>query len=139
MSCHFILDIFFKLTHSSAGTAGNAQQEAQALIADLPADLSTVSADQLDTLEANRKIAESAETDGFNPAIAAASGDTTALDNGKIKNKVLKLTLEVAGLQIQQAQGDDVADKITQEQTKLNKNISLDQAAAGQASQTVDV
>lgn len=100
--------------------------------------MSQVSAADLQTIQTERTSAEDAETDAFNPAIDAASGaDATALQNGKIKNKVLKLTLEVTGLQIEQAQGKDVADQITTEQTKLNTNIALDQKAAGQASQTV--
>ena len=75
----------------------------------------------------------------FNPAIDAATDDATktALQNGKIKNKVLKLQLEVTGLQIQQAQGANNQDKIDQETTKLNNNISLDTTAAGQTSQAV--
>ena len=48
-----------------------------------------------------RKAAEAAETDEFNPAIDAATGaDADALQVGKIKNKVLKLTGEVQVLNI---------------------------------------
>ncbi len=82
-------------------------------------------------------VAEDAETGtgGFNDEIAAAAnGDTTALQNGKIKNKVLKLQLEVLGLQIEAAQGNADQDKIDEETTKLNTNIALDKAAAGQTS-----
>lgn len=96
------------------------------------------------------------QTQLFNPQIAAASGATaTALQNGKIKNKVLKLTLEIQGmlfslsrfgiqteslalsvaLQISQAQGSDETSDIAAETTKLNNNIALDTKAAGQASQ----
>jgi hypothetical protein len=88
--------------------------------------------------------AEDAETGtgGFNDAIAAAGSSSTAgtaLQNGKIKNKVLKLKLEVLGLQIDQAQsGTDNSAKITAEQTKLNNNIALDTKAAGQTSQSVN-
>ncbi|KKY19991.1 putative small secreted protein [Phaeomoniella chlamydospora] len=122
----------------SNGTAGDAKAEALAKIAALPDDLSTVSSADLDTIETERESAENAETEAFNPAIDAASGDeATALQNGKIKNKVLKLTLEVAGLEIEQAQGEDNQDKIDEEQTKLDTNIELDEAAAGQASQAV--
>ena len=84
-----------------------------------------------------RVTAEDAETGtgGFDDEIAAAgSGDTTALQNGKIKNKVLKLQLEVLALQIQAAQGNADQSKIDEETTKLNTNIALDQKAAGQAS-----
>lgn len=86
-----------------------------------------------------RQVAESAETDAFNPAIAAASGDAaTALQNGKIKNKVLKLQLEVMDLQISQAQsGKDNSAKIAAEQKKLNTNIATDKKNAGQTSQSV--
>jgi hypothetical protein len=49
------------------------------------------------------------------------------------------LELEVLGLQIEQAQtGKDNSAQITAEQTKLNSNIKLDTAAAGQTSQSVD-
>ena len=55
------------------------------------ADFATTSAADLATVKRERESAESAETDAFNPVIAAASGDAKmALQNGKIKNKVLK-------------------------------------------------
>lgn len=48
-----------------------------------------------------RKAAENAETELFNPAIDAASGaEADALQVGKIKNKVLKLTGEVQVIKI---------------------------------------
>ena len=78
----------------SAGTAGNAQAEA---LAKFPVDMSNlagVSAADLQTIQTERESAESAETDAFDPAIDAATGDAaTALQNGKIKNKVLKCML----------------------------------------------
>ena len=131
----------------SDGTAGNAEAEANAVFV-TPfdgVDLSTVDSATLKAVQTMREAAESAETDQFNPAISAASGDAkTALSNGKIKNKVLKLTGEVQALQIQLAQakasGDDtssIESKITEEQTKLTKNIATDKAAAGEASQGV--
>lgn len=69
----------------------------------------------------------------------AASGSAAdALQNGKIKNKVLKLFLETIALEIQQAQGGkDNQAKIDKEQKKLNNNIAADKKAAGQASQSV--
>lgn len=58
---------------------------------------------------------------------------------GKIKNKVLKLQLEVLSLQIAQAKtGKDNSDKIAAEQKKLDTNIALDKKAAGKTSQSVD-
>ena len=75
----------------SAGTAGNAQAEATAKFPFTPDEFATVSADDLNTIQTERESAENAETQAFNPAIAAATGDAaTALQNGKIKNKVLK-------------------------------------------------
>ncbi|KAI9056772.1 hypothetical protein FKP32DRAFT_1681940 [Trametes sanguinea] len=131
----------------SDGTAGNAQAEANAVFVDPfdGVDLSTVDAQTLDAVQTMREAAESAETDQFNPAIDAASGaEADALQNGKIKNKVLKLTGEVQALNIQIAQakaaGKDTSDlesKVSEEQTKLTKNISLDKAAAGQPSKGV--
>ena len=48
-----------------------------------------------------REAAESAETDDFDPQIDAATGATAdALSVGKTKNKVLKLTAEVQGINI---------------------------------------
>jgi hypothetical protein len=47
---------------------------------------------------------------------------------------VLKLTATVLKLEAQQAQGEDVADKLDEENKKLQNNISQDQEAAGQAS-----
>ncbi|RPD54833.1 hypothetical protein L226DRAFT_575211 [Lentinus tigrinus ALCF2SS1-7] len=131
----------------SDGTAGDAQAKANAVFVDPFAgvDLATVDSDTLDAVQTMREAAESAETEQFNPAIDAASGaEADALQNGKIQNKVLKLTGEVQALNIQIAQakasGDDTSDledKVAEEQTKLTKNIQLDVAAAGQASKGV--
>ncbi|OCB86514.1 hypothetical protein A7U60_g6409 [Sanghuangporus baumii] len=131
----------------SDGVAGDAEAEANAVFVDPFAnvDLSTVSDDTRDAIEAMREAAESAETDLFNPAIDAASGDEAdALQVGKIKNKVLKLTGEVQVINIKiaqaQAAGEDTSDlesKLQDEQTKLNTNIATDEASAGQASKGV--
>ncbi|KAJ9618608.1 hypothetical protein H2204_012961 [Knufia peltigerae] len=122
----------------SDGVAGNALAEVNAKFPKInQSDLVNVSSDDLKIIKAARVTAEDAETGtgGFNDEIAAAgSGDTTALQNGKIKNKVLKLQLEVLALQIEAAQGDADQAKINEETTKLNKNVSLDKAAAGQKS-----
>jgi len=131
----------------SDGTAGKAEDEANAVFL-TPfdgVDLATVSAADLKAVQNMREAAEAAETDQFNPAIAAATGTAkVALQNGKIKNKVLKLTGEVLALQIKMAQqaaaGSDTTStqaKITAEQTKLTSNIGLDVKAAGQASKGV--
>jgi len=131
----------------SDGTAGNAQAQANAVFVDPFAnvDLSTVDDQTAADIETMRQAAESAETDQFDPAISAASGSAaTALQNGKIKNKVLKLTAEVQGLNIKlakaQAAGSstsDISSKITAETKKLNTNIATDQKNSGQASQGV--
>lgn len=141
----------------SSGTAGNALAEAQAafpvsldiytdacvaLDSNLnqvdTSDLANVSAADLAILKAARETAEAAETDGFNDAVSAASGDDAdELQNGKIKNKVLKLFLETTALQVEQAQGEDNQDQIDTEQKKLDTNIALDTKAAGQTSQSV--
>ncbi|KAM0230661.1 hypothetical protein ACHAP5_011324 [Fusarium lateritium] len=119
----------------SGGTAGNAQQEALQKLGGLPTDLSTVEKSDLDFLDSVNSIANDAEKDAFNTAIDAASGeDADALQRGKIKNKVLKLTATVLKLEAQQAQGEDVAAKLDEENKKLQNNISQDEEAAGQAS-----
>ncbi|KAB5580724.1 hypothetical protein GE09DRAFT_1213165 [Coniochaeta sp. 2T2.1] len=126
----------------SDGVAGNALAEVQAKFPIDTSNLAAVSANDLAIIQAARETAESAETDTFNPAIDAAGGTSSGagklLQAGKIKNKVEKLYLEVLALQIQQAQGKDTADKIAEEQKKLDNNIKLDTAAKGQASQSVD-
>lgn len=60
----------------SDGVAGNAEAEANAVFVDpfSGQDLSTISSDTISALQTMREAAESAETDQFNPAIAAASG-----------------------------------------------------------------
>ncbi|KAL7816111.1 hypothetical protein V8C44DRAFT_309769 [Trichoderma aethiopicum] len=122
----------------SDGKAGNALSEAQSKFPIDTKNLKDVSDNDLAIIKAARETAEAAETDAFNGQIKAADGDAaTALQNGKIKNKVLKLFLEVSALQIEQAQGADNQDKIDEEQKKLNNNISLDKKASGEASQGV--
>ncbi|PVF93079.1 hypothetical protein CPB86DRAFT_133889 [Serendipita vermifera] len=131
----------------SDGQAGTAEEEAAAVfLAPFEGvDLATVSDEDRDNVEAMRRLAEQAETQQFNPAIKAASGDeATALQNGKIKNKVLKLTgiLQVKKIDLAKAQasGDDTSEieaKIEEEQTKLTKNIATDVKNAGQASKGV--
>lgn len=128
----------------SDGVAGNALDEVKAKFPIDYNDLANVDSGDLAIIKAARETAENAETDtgGFNDAIDAAGEDTTAgeaLQVGKTKNKVLKLELEVLGLQIDAAQGGkNNTAKITEETTKLNKNVALDQEAAGQTSQSVD-
>ncbi|OSX66780.1 hypothetical protein POSPLADRAFT_1037719 [Postia placenta MAD-698-R-SB12] len=131
----------------SDGVAGNAQAEANAVFVDPfnGVDLSTVDSDTVETINTMREAAESAETDDFDPQIDAASGDAaTALQNGKIKNKVLKLTGEVQALNIKiavaQASGSDTSDlesQLATEQGKLTTNIATDTKNAGQTSQGV--
>ncbi|KAK0734690.1 small secreted protein [Lasiosphaeria miniovina] len=119
----------------SGGVAGNAQKEALAVLKGLPADLTKVEKADLNFLNSVNQIANDAETEAFNPQIAAASGTkAAALQRGKIKNKVLKLTATILKLQAQAAQGQNVASQLATEQKKLDNNISQDKAAAGQAS-----
>ncbi|KAI1077117.1 hypothetical protein F5B20DRAFT_281965 [Whalleya microplaca] len=120
----------------SSGTAGNALAEVQAQFPINGTSLANVSDADLAILKAARETAEAAETDAFNPAIDG--NDSDALQNGKIKNKVLKLYLETMALQIEQAQGADNQAKIDAEQKKLDTNVATDKKAAGQASQSVD-
>ncbi|KAK1981895.1 hypothetical protein LZ30DRAFT_749719 [Colletotrichum cereale] len=119
----------------SGGKAGTAEQEALQKLSGLPTDLTQVSQADLKFLNSVNQIANDAEKEAFNPAIEAATGaEADALQRGKIKNKVLKLTATVLKLQAQQAQGDDVAAKMATEQKKLANNIALDKAEAGNAS-----
>lgn len=65
----------------SAGTAGSAKDEANALFTGIDMNnLAAVSASDLKIIQGVHDAAEDAEVDGFNPAIAAADGDAaTAL------------------------------------------------------------
>jgi 1-aminocyclopropane-1-carboxylate deaminase/D-cysteine desulfhydrase-like pyridoxal-dependent ACC family enzyme len=107
--------------------------------------LAGVAAGDLAIIASAAQISESAETaaGGFNDAIAAAGGTGTtagtALQNGKIKNKVLKLQTDVLRLLIEQAQGKTGLDaQIATQQTKLATNVALDKAANGQSSTAID-
>ncbi|KAI3400305.1 hypothetical protein diail_3686 [Diaporthe ilicicola] len=126
----------------SDGVAGNALAEVQAKFPIDENDLANVAPADAAIISSARETAENAEigTGGFNDAIAAASGTAaTALQVGKIKNKVLKLKLEVLDLSIQQAQsGKDNSAKIAAEQKKLDTNIATDKKSAGDASQSVN-
>ncbi|KAK2599509.1 hypothetical protein N8I77_011260 [Diaporthe amygdali] len=131
-------DTTFNDISISGGTAGNAEAEAQQALAGLPTDLTQVEKADLDFLNSVNQVANDAEKEAFNTAIDAATGtEADSLQIGKIKNKVLKLTATVMKLQAQQAQGEDVADKLATEQTKLANNIKQDVAEAGNASTNV--
>ncbi|KAF5376086.1 hypothetical protein D9615_007730 [Tricholomella constricta] len=131
----------------SGGVAGNAAAEANAIFVDPfdDVDLAILDDQIAKDMETMRKAAEAAETGDFNPAIAAASGaEATALQVGKIKNKVLKLTAfcQVLNIKIAKAKaaGKDSADleaKLASQQTKLNSNIATDQKSAGAVSQAI--
>ncbi|KAF2032504.1 hypothetical protein EK21DRAFT_87097 [Setomelanomma holmii] len=120
----------------SGGTAGTADAEATAAFSALDLnDLANVSKADQDFLNTVNQVANDAEDQAFNPAIDAASGAAAdALQAGKIKNKVLKLKATVIKLQAQQAQGQDVADDLATETTKLNNNIATDKKNAGKPS-----
>lgn len=105
-------------------------------------DPAQVSEEDQEIISNAREVAEDAEvgTGGFNEQIDAAGEDSDegkALQVGKIKNKVLKLQLEIMDLQLKQAQGDDQTEKIAEEQKKLQTNIDQDKEAAGQTSKSV--
>jgi len=151
--------VFKKQTYNqlsiSGGKAGNAQAQALAKFSALNLnDAKNVAKADLNFLNSVNQIANQAETQAFNTAIDKATGTAkTALQvrslfsvcdicfcwlctrpqNGKIQNKVLKLTATILKLKVQQAQGQNVADQLAKEQAKLDNNIKLDKAAAGQA------
>ncbi|RKF60596.1 putative small secreted protein [Golovinomyces cichoracearum] len=123
----------------SDGVAGKAEEEATALFKDINRDnLAATSEEDLKRIKAVHDVAEDAEVEAFNPAVKSATGpDAEAIQAGKIKNKVLKLEATVLGLQIEEAKGKNVADKLAVEEKKLKKNISLDAEKAGQPSKGV--
>lgn len=108
------------------------------------ANLVSVSASDLAVIKSAAKLSEQAEigTGGFNAAIAAAGGTKTAagkaLQNGKIKNKVLKLQTDILRIQIESAQGNSgSAGNLAGQQKKLAANVALDKKAAGQPSTAI--
>ncbi|CAE6470956.1 unnamed protein product [Rhizoctonia solani] len=131
----------------SDGTAGNAQAQANAVFIDpfKGRDLTKVTSAELNAVESMRVAAENAEIQQFNQRVSAATGSTaTALQNGKIKNKVLKLTGIMQVIKIKIAQGkaagkDTTSDeaRLKDAQTKLNANVALDVKNKGQASKGV--
>ncbi|KAL2271166.1 hypothetical protein VTJ83DRAFT_537 [Remersonia thermophila] len=122
----------------SDGPAGNALARVNEKFPIDQTNFANVDAEDLAILKAARKTAEAAETKagGFNEAIRAAGGTNTeagkALQCGKIANKVLKLQLQVMILQIEAARGKNTTAKLAQQQTKLAKNVQLDQEAAAE-------
>jgi hypothetical protein len=76
----------------------------------------------------------------LNKDLRSTAGTTagTALQNGKIKNKVLKLQTDVLRIQIEVAQGNTASQsELAAQQAKLATNVALDQAAAGQTSTAI--
>ncbi|KAK6531290.1 hypothetical protein TWF281_008105 [Arthrobotrys megalospora] len=132
----------------SSGVGGDAEARAKAVWSqglDL-SNLAAISDADLDILKVERSNAESAETDAFNPAIDAASGDDkAALQVGKIANKVLKLTglaqVRQIGIAKKEAKGQTVSDSeraaLQDSLTKLAKNIATDKKNAGKPSKAV--
>jgi hypothetical protein len=102
-------------------------------------NLKGVAAADLAIISKAAQVSEQAEVaaGGFNDAIAKAGGTGTtagkALQNGKIKNKVLKLQTDVLRIEIQVAQGNTAsASSLTAQKAKLATNVALDKKAAGQ-------
>ncbi|KAI1465366.1 uncharacterized protein F4812DRAFT_461675 [Daldinia caldariorum] len=132
--------VFTKQTYNdisiSGGVAGNAEEEALSVFSALDMNnLAAADKADLDFLNSVNQICNKAETEAFNPAIEAASGDAAkALQRGKIKNKVLKLEATIIRLKIQQAQGKNVSAQMAKELKKLNNNIKQDEDEAGQPS-----
>ncbi|TVY64199.1 hypothetical protein LSUE1_G009005, partial [Lachnellula suecica] len=127
----------------SSGVAGSALAEVNAKFpVRRPNEPRRLAASDLAVITKAAQLSESAETatGGFNDAIAAASGTAaTALQNGKIKNKVLKLQTDVLRIQIEVAQGNAAAgSELAAQQTKLATNVALDVKAKGQAATAID-
>jgi hypothetical protein len=135
----------------SGGVAGDGEAEALAKLPIDVNDLANVDAADLAFLGDVNDIANDAEVSVFNPAIEAATGDEKSalevfvfilyllqtlifVQNGKIKNKILKLTATKLELMAKAAQGEDTSTKLAAEQKKLDNNIAQDVKAAGQPS-----
>lgn len=110
------------------------------------AKIASIDPADLQIIKDARTTAEKAEVEGFNPAIARATGEEKEeLEVGKTKNKVLKQQLEVEELQAELAQlktenAEDKkkrAAKLEEEKKKLDSNINLDKKNAGKKSKSV--
>ncbi|KAE9368779.1 hypothetical protein N431DRAFT_486246 [Stipitochalara longipes BDJ] len=128
----------------SGGVAGNALAEVAAAFPIDTSNLAGVAASDLAIISSAAQISEDAETGtgGFDDAITAAGGTGTtagtALQNGKIKNKVLKLQTDILRIQIEVAQGNTGSQsELAGQQTKLAANVALDKKAAGQTSTAI--
>ncbi|KAH6614011.1 hypothetical protein C7974DRAFT_294480, partial [Boeremia exigua] len=134
-----LADTTYNAISISGGTAGDAEAEALAVFSALDTNNpESIDPADLDFLGAVNDVANDAEKEGFNTAIAAATGaEADALAAGKTKNKVLKLMATKIQLEAQQAQGKDVAAKLAEETTKLNNNIATDKKNAGNPSTAV--
>ncbi|KAH9227346.1 hypothetical protein K456DRAFT_1902511 [Colletotrichum gloeosporioides 23] len=121
----------------SDGVAGNAADEAKAKFpVRSSVDPATASAADLQVVKKAAQLVGDAENLAFVPA----NDKSQEASNGFIKNKVLKNYLGLLSLQIQKAQGANVANidtRIAGEQTKLDKNTNTDKQHAGQASKGV--
>lgn len=132
-----LADTTFNDISIAGGVAGDAEAEALAVFSALDLDNpENIDEADLNFLEEVNNVANDAEKEAFNPAVEAATGEEAEqIQNGKIKNKVLKLMATKIQLEAKQAQGDDsVAEKLAEETTKLNNNIATDQENAGQTS-----
>ncbi|KAH9881800.1 hypothetical protein J1614_000971 [Plenodomus biglobosus] len=132
-----LADTTFNDISIAGGVAGDAEAEALAVFSALDLE----NPENIDEADINflgevNNVANDAEKEAFNPAVEAATGEEAEqIQNGKIKNKVLKLMATKIQLEAKQAQGDDsVAEKLAEETTKLNNNIATDQENAGQTS-----
>jgi hypothetical protein len=111
----------------SGGSAGNAKQKALDVFSALDlTNMAAVDLADIDFLGSVNDIDNDAEVAAFNPAISAIAGEEVALQNGKIKNKVLKLTAASLELQIRAAQREDISAKLRTETKKLNNNRAKD-------------
>ncbi|KAI6379109.1 hypothetical protein MCOR25_002089 [Pyricularia grisea] len=131
----------------SDGVGGDALAEVKKKFPIDDSKIANIDPADLKIIKDARTTAEKAETDGFDPAIAKATGEEKdELEVGKIKNKVLKLQLEVEELQAEMAQNMNTMSaeakktqqaKLTEEQQKLSNNIAEDKKNAGKKSKSV--
>ncbi|TLS26846.1 hypothetical protein PpBr36_05206 [Pyricularia pennisetigena] len=130
----------------SDGVGGDALAEVQKKFPIDEAKIASLDPADLQIIKDARLTAEKAETEAFDPAIAKATGEEkNELEVGKIKNKVLKLQLEVQGIEAELAQTKTLdakekkkkEAKLEEEKKKLTTNIAEDKKNAGKKSKSV--
>lgn len=124
------------------GQAGIALQESEQRFPITDRDPASITDDELLALQRAAGLAAASETGqgGSDERIASAQAnnqDTTALENGRTKMRVLQHQLEILVLQVENSRGENNQDQIDEEFDLIRTEIANDEANRGQGSQGI--